>query len=561
MQTLSVDQLVGQNTGKYRIERMLGRGQLNTVYLARDLVQQNTVALTTFVIPERFSAEAHHRFIQRFHKEAATLAKLDHPHVLPIYEAGELDGNPYLVTPYMTNGSLADLLKREGRCSPESVLEILEQVVAGLEYAHSKGVLHATLRPSNILLGDQQTWLVAGFGLMRLLQMRGIMQDNRPYAHLMSIADTLLVAPEHVAPEIVQGQEIDVRSDVYAVGSILFELLSGKPPFTGTNPLDVIKQHVEKPVPSLRALCPDIPIALVSVVNQALERNLARRFQHVGEIVEAFTQVYGGPANNTQRKVLSPSTTSRRDEKKISQTPSTPAYPIIKVAESASEAVRWPQPSAPLQELPRTQSSRPMSVPPVANVARSTTSEAPWWLNASSPRQELPRVQAPGTEPLRRGTTPASQRPGSNRRSQSSTKTNRRMSRRQVVTLIAAGSVVAAGAVVAINLTHVFQQGTLNTAVIPTNSAVSFTNHAGNASLLVHLSNGNFVAYDKACTHSGVYLNYNPATQKFVCPAHGAIFDPAHGGAVLREPTGGQNTKPLPKVAIRIDGNGNITAV
>src|SRR5436305_3003021 len=294
MQTQSVDQLVGHVLGTYRLERLLGHGRLNAVYLAWHLETQKNVALTLLIIPEQYSLDARKRFMQRFYKNAATLTALQHPHVLPVYDHGEYVGYPYLVTPYMMNGSLADLLKQEGRFAHGDVCEILEQIVAGLAYAHNKGVLHGTLKPSNIVLSADRKMQVAGLGLMHIQQMRGIEQSNHPQAHLLSIAGTFLLNPEYSAPEVVQGQAVDIRSDIYALGIILFELLSGKTPFSGTNPLEVANMHVKQQVPLLRTVCADVPVAIASVVNQALERDPARRFQNVSELVEAFTQTSWG---------------------------------------------------------------------------------------------------------------------------------------------------------------------------------------------------------------------------------------------------------------------------
>ncbi len=126
MQTLSIYQLAGQTLGNYRIERFLGRGRLNAIYLARNLAEEQRLdALTVYRVPERFSSEARTRFLLRFHKEASMITLLEHPHILPVYDHGEIVGNPYLVTPYMTHGSLADLLKQHGKYNYSSVLPIL----------------------------------------------------------------------------------------------------------------------------------------------------------------------------------------------------------------------------------------------------------------------------------------------------------------------------------------------------------------------------------------------------------------------------------------------------
>src|SRR5216110_694093 len=270
MQALSIDQLVGQILGNYRLERFLGKGRLNGIYLGRHLASQRLDAVTMYLVPSHFSSEATTRFLARFHKESAAITKLEHPHILPIYEYGGYIGTPYLVTPYVTQGSLADLLKRYGRYDHTAIVPMLEQLASGVAYAHSNGYIHGTLRPSNVVFRDRDVLQVAGFGLMHMLQLGGIERSEQPYAHLLTVGQTLLASPEYIAPEVVQGQVVDVRSDIYALGCILFELLCGQPPFTGSDPLEVINQHVTQDIPSLRGLYSEVPIALVSVVNQAL---------------------------------------------------------------------------------------------------------------------------------------------------------------------------------------------------------------------------------------------------------------------------------------------------
>jgi serine/threonine protein kinase/Rieske Fe-S protein len=716
MQTLSVDRLVGQVLGNYRVEQLLGRGRLNAVFLAQNVATQSQGALTLFTIPENFSSEARTRFLRRFHKASAALVALRHDHILPVYEGGEYLGYPFLVTPYMMNGSLADIVKRKGRLSYERVRDMLEQIVAGLEYAHKKGIIHGTLKPSNIVLSTKQTMLVAGFGLMHIQQMRGVERSDQPYGHLMSVANTLLVAPEYIAPEIVEGQYIDKRSDVYALGAILFELLSGRPPFTGSDPLTVIKQHVEQAIPSLRSLCSDVPVALESVVNQALERDPARRFQSAGELAEAFDQVsrgatgalYNLPAGKTKpsssrpaeqflqetseetttggitgknwqftppivtgkmpafkpaAKQELPPAASTQSRPRTRQNDSRSAPPRIAAEQipatgsgtrSSSRGIQkqqrpvveeqqemWSEPgivqtediqfsapipampsqprkaettedirfSAPLPTMqPRKTERREDDMEPLVRPSRSQPrkNEADDWWQQSSPMKQgmqLPTEiddlwsPTPMTGTLR------------NTRSLQGKKPARGVSRRSVVALLAAGGVAAAVGIVAVNNGRLMQmasgamqqantpknddgttnkgnQGTqqgknnpaggtqqqnggktanvIGTTTLAANSSAVFTNPTDKKdSVLVHLSNGNFVAYERACTHVQVNVNYDPATQLLVCPAHGAIFDPAKSASVVQGPNGAAPTsiKPLTKVPIQVKSDGTITTV
>jgi serine/threonine protein kinase/nitrite reductase/ring-hydroxylating ferredoxin subunit len=573
MQISSLDQLVGQNLGVYRVERLLGRGHVNAVYLAYHARQNSPVALVMFVLPEKFSLEARRYFLLRFRQEASKLTALRQPHILPVYDYGEYAGSPYLVTPYMTNGSLADLLKRRGRFHYVDVLDILQQVAAGLAYAHRKGVFHGALKPANIVFNDQQQMLVAGFGLTQILQMRGMEPAKRPYEHLFSIAGTFLTAAEYIAPEVVEGQPADACTDTYSLGVILFELLSGKTPFTGTDPLEVAMKHVQQPVLSLHTQCPDLPLALAAIVNQTLDRDPARRFQRVDELVEAFAQVSAAlPENNPNHTIRA------RRGAELQETPAVGYMfgngqllpPIItdKVV-----TVKPPAQKTNKQKLaqlaPRAKVSPPsaeaavaaafLPVPESAGTAQSSQ-EALYDLWTVSPQGSLPLHRSDATQS---NAKQAERLPTANRRARpfegGKARGNERISRRMVVALLATGGVAATGTVVAINLASNAsnQQSQNNAANLAKNAAMNFTHPTnGKASVLVHLANGNFVAYDRACTHVGVYVTYDPAQQLLVCPAHGATFDPAQDGAVQQGPA----TQPLPKVPVRINADGTITA-
>jgi serine/threonine protein kinase/Rieske Fe-S protein len=683
MQALSLDQLVGQILGNYRIERFLGNGRLNAVYLGRHLASQRLDAVTMYLVPAHFSSEANNRFLARFHKEAARITKLDHPHILPIYEYGEYVGTPYLVTPYVNQGSLADLLKRFGRYDHTAIVPLLEQLASGVAYVHSKGHIHGMLRPSNVIIRDQELLQVAGFGLMHMLQLSGIEKSEHPYAHLLSVGHTFLAQPEYVAPEVVQGQSIDVRSDIYALGCILFELLCGQPPFTGSDPLEVARQHITRDLPSLRALNPEIPIALVSVVNQALSRDPVRRFQYVAELKEAFIQASRGALPDSEQKgyfseeesnwlvqdrVSEPLQAILPDVYRESNTgkwqllppiitgklPSLPKPPTSDRAATSDQ--QWDQsqpapsqfgPVESTQAIPTREEQEasllPMlnSLPGVYEDTDKLAASYSWWSQPETAEDERP---LPGTEkegplfstreervpnaqpaqvsptrkplvvPLSDRWTSESVAPNTFGQSAKKSRKSKKRGRRRVVALLATGSVVAAGAAVALNLnrlealvgpTYQSLAAYLNTqahnataqptpnkqanAPQPTpnkqanapqpmlntntqnkkgtvigntqqkaNSAANFMNPASDTpGILVRLPDNTFVAYDKTCTHVGVLVNYDPATRMLVCPAHGAVFDPAKGGAVVKGPA----QLPLPKVGIQVQADGTVTTV
>lgn len=162
MQVSKTDPLVGEQIGGYQIERLIGRGLLNVSYLIRHPVHPGEMILHLFTVQEQLSFQARQRFLLRFAREAPALTALRHPHLLPVYLYGERLGYPYLVTPSVVEGSLADILKLQGPCTPAFIQEAMEQIAAGVEYLHSRGVMHGMLAPSNILLSDDSPRLQAG---------------------------------------------------------------------------------------------------------------------------------------------------------------------------------------------------------------------------------------------------------------------------------------------------------------------------------------------------------------------------------------------------------------
>ena len=678
MQILSEEQLVGQTIGNYRIEHLVGKGQLTAVYLARHLREQRIDALTLYLMPDSFSNDSHALFLTRFRKEAALITTLDHPYILPVYTHGEVAGRPYLVTPYMMHGSLSDLIKQQGRVEHGQVRQLLHQIVGGLSYAHTRGFIHGTLKPANIVWSTDDTLQVAGFGLMHMLQRSGVEHGSQQYAHLLSVANTFLAAPEYIAPEVVAGQSIDQRSDIYALGCILFELLSGQTPFSGKNPLEAALQHTVASVPSLRTVCPDVPITLTLVIAQAMMRDPAQRFQNVSELDEAFTQASLGstqhkipavkapPANDfatDQRsatgswQLLPPIVTGRMpaikapvEKSALPIASGSPERPIRRAQTFETGPYTVPAPAtlpppvatpiaafiapepivpmaqpAPAKEKPaqfaKELHEMPMSGVTLAGELRSEEElmkTYDWWSASDALKLAKGEIRpANAVNPAPKDVSPASDpKPlvlrstdeldwGLENLNPSTTgrrykqaapfkQPKRKMKRRRVLALLGAGVVAAGiGAGAAFKM-HDFPgmasmqqateppgkttstgaqskkpvtqtKGTTKPAhtgtvvaeqTVAKNACAKFTNPADKeSSLLIHLASGSFVAYEQACTHQGVPVNYDPKTQLLVCPAHGAIFDPAKGGAVVRGPA----TTPIASVKISVNSDGTIT--
>lgn len=641
MQTLSPDQLIGSvQGGAYTVEQILGRGALTAAYIGHQHTLRRRVLITIFLVPERFSSVMRERFNARFLREGEALVGLKHPYILPIYDCGEHTDGPYLVTAYTKDQSLARRVKDQSRFTVQQTLELLRQLADGLDYAHSHGVVHGSLSPATILLDEQRKAAMAGFGFVRMLAMQGIEDRTFPYAHLVNVANTFLGIPGYIAPESVQQPIIDARSDVYALGVIAFQLLSGTVPFSGS-PLEVALQRIQRPIPSLREIAPDVPVALDLVVQRALEPDPAQRFQSAGAFARAFERVLMVAQQATIASTTVPETPF---DSQMTQPPTInwlegsgiPFSGKNAAASSKTDTGSW-------------QLTPPVKTGKLAAVSASPTLDASsisddiasidpfiWW--STSEMSSIQTGQTPGTFAQKKTASVSTHRKSTVQ------------SRRRVLALLAGGS-VAAGVlgVTGVSLAHLLHKstsqapggqqaatqgntttgttqvakgnptkGTVQTSPptskghaptpttrpqatptpqpqatptpatgaqatptpqpaptqpptptppqhtgtvigstnLGTNTAQGFTNPAdGHGSLLIHLPNGNFVAYESACTHEGVTVSYDAGRHQLFCPRHSAYFDPANGGSVVSGPP----PAPLRSVAIRVNADGTIT--
>ncbi len=289
MQMLREDQLTGKTLGEYQIERLLGHGQLSAVYLAHHKSQGQPVMVTVFNYPH--DGALRRQYSALFAREAAALVRLRHAHILPTFDYGEQDVHPYLVTAYVKGASLTQALKQQERFTVKQTLNVFKQLASGLDEAHSQGVTHGILSLSNVLMSNDLVVQIAGFGLKTILEIQANTQSRQPQAHLFSANGTFLGNPAYISPERVMGMPIDARSDIYALGIMLFEMLSGKLPFQASTSLETALIRIQQPVPSLHDITPDIPQAFDLLINKALERDPARRYQHAGEISASFERV------------------------------------------------------------------------------------------------------------------------------------------------------------------------------------------------------------------------------------------------------------------------------
>ncbi|HXR64593.1 MAG TPA: serine/threonine-protein kinase, partial [Ktedonobacteraceae bacterium] len=286
-----MEQLISRTLGNYRIERLLGQSQLGAAYLAVEPERGIRAMVTTFQFPPEQTLQEREQFGARFASEGATLTGLAHANILPIYAFGVQPDYLYLITAFVKEASLGQTLKQNTRFTPQQTLHVLRQLAAGLDYAHSQGITHGMLSLANAVVNENLEVGIAGFGLRAMLEIHGNIQSARPLAHLSSTQGAFLGSPEYIAPERILGLACDTRVDIYALGVMVFALLSGVQPFRAATPLDIALQRLQQPTPLVHALCTDVPEAFDLVIGRALERDPGRRFQSANELALAFERV------------------------------------------------------------------------------------------------------------------------------------------------------------------------------------------------------------------------------------------------------------------------------
>jgi serine/threonine-protein kinase len=271
--------------GRYRVESLIARGGMATVYLGTDTRLDRTVALK-IMHAELANDED---FVRRFVGEARSVAQLSHPNVVTVYDQGADGHILYLAMEYVPGRTLRDLLNSRGRLSPREALDIMAGVLGGLAAAHDAGIAHRDVKPENVLLNDSGAVKVADFGLARLLA--GVSQTK---------SGMIIGTAAYLAPEQVAGGVADARTDVYAAGVMLFELLTGRQPHTGDTPLAVAYKHVNEAVPPPSSAVPGLPPALDALVALATSRDPGLRPGDAGQFLGAVTGVrHGLPPDGT----------------------------------------------------------------------------------------------------------------------------------------------------------------------------------------------------------------------------------------------------------------------
>ncbi len=288
---MNFDALRASLADRYRIERELGAGGMATVYLAEDLKHHRQVAIK--VMHEELSAAIGG---ERFLREIETIARLQHPHILPLIDSDSTGGVLYYVAPYVRGETLRSLLEREGRLAPDRAAALALEIADALAYSHREGVVHRDIKPENILLQEGHA-VLADFGVARALTAAG--------GATMTQAGFAVGTPAYMSPEQATASAvIDGKADIYALGCVLFEMLAGHPPFTGDNLQQVVAAHVTTPAPAIASVRSDTPRQLADLVAACLAKNPADRPDAAALVARLKEGGGGAPAPRPGGRVL-----------------------------------------------------------------------------------------------------------------------------------------------------------------------------------------------------------------------------------------------------------------
>ncbi|MGJ3238088.1 MAG: protein kinase domain-containing protein [Anaerolineae bacterium] len=341
------EELIGKVISGYEIIRQIGEGGMATVYLANQQSMNRQVAIK--VLPKHLVKDD--TYMERFRREVDIASKLEHRNIIPVYDYGEYEGQPFIVMRYMPAGSLDDILQN-GPMPPESIYKLINQIAPALDYAHSKQVLHRDLKPSNVLMDDDGGAFLTDFGIAR------VVGDNNPGLTKQGVVGT----PSYMSPEQAQGKELDGRSDVYSLGVMLFEMSTGRRPFESETPYSIAVMQVTDQPPMPRDLNPTISTALEAVILKSLKKSRDDRYQTGVALAESLRMAIERPDRSlavleteprlkmsSYQEILADEIT-KKPEKSSSPPPplSSASRPVVPPPRSLRSRIRYRRKTSPL---------------------------------------------------------------------------------------------------------------------------------------------------------------------------------------------------------------------
>jgi eukaryotic-like serine/threonine-protein kinase len=292
--------------GRYELEELVGTGGMSSVYRAHDRLLERDVALK--VLHEGLTGQGDH--VERFRREARAVAQLSHPNIVTVIDRGEQDARQFIVFEFVPGENLKQLVGRTGPLPEREAIRLALQVARALAFAHGQGLVHRDVKPQNVLLTDEGRAKVTDFGIARSLDVAGGLTQT----------GTVMGTSDYISPEQARGSQVDELSDVYSLGAVLYELLTGELPFSGDNFVAVAMKHINEPPPSVRERRPDVSPRLDAAVRRAMAKSPGDRFRSMEELAGELQGCLGeldgaGTSSGAQTIVVAPP--SRRERRRL----------------------------------------------------------------------------------------------------------------------------------------------------------------------------------------------------------------------------------------------------
>ncbi len=326
--------VVGERVaGRYELEELVGTGGMSSVYRAHDSMLDRKVALK--VLHPQFTGDE--EYLERFRREARSVAQLSHPNIVTVIDRGEEGGSQFIVFEYVAGDNLKELVGRSGALPVVTAVSLAHQIARALAFAHEHGLVHRDVKPQNVLLSGDGRAKVTDFGIARSLDVK----------HGMTQTGTVLGTSDYIAPEQAQGQTISAQTDVYSLGVVLWELLTGQVPFPGENFVAVAMRHINEPPPHVRDRRPDVPPRLEAALQRAMAKNPGDRFPSMdafcAELAACLQELEHGQPDEGATAIVPPRPCRPRPQRRRSGAPWLPIAlaALLAAAAVAAAAIAW----------------------------------------------------------------------------------------------------------------------------------------------------------------------------------------------------------------------------
>lgn len=301
-----MNDLTGVTIERYKILRELGRGGMAVVYRATDTMLERNVAVK-MILSENTSREKTEKMLKRFNREAKTLASLSHPNIVKVLDYGEYENMPYIVMEFISGGALK---ARMGSPIPHTeAASMLVPVARALQHAHQQKIVHRDVKPENILINDSGQPMLSDFGILKFVDV----EESQGLTGTGKIVGT----PAYMSPEQIRGREIDGRSDIYSLGIVFFEMVTGRKPYNANTPIELSMQHLHDPIPKARQFVRDLPHEVDQIISKAIAKNPEDRFPNMAAFAQALEKLSGTTVGTTtaERRAIKAAQEKQREEK------------------------------------------------------------------------------------------------------------------------------------------------------------------------------------------------------------------------------------------------------